>query len=99
MKLNLNDVQFTYKNLYELYDMHLFSSPLSYVATQEQPFIDLYLDYLDTIEKHLIDNYSTHVHNKVTYKFSTIESYFGVIHAGYRCSEISEVLMLKLHEL
>ncbi|WPK20680.1 hypothetical protein [Salmonella phage SD-15_S21] len=73
MVLNLNDIQFTYKILYDLYDTYLVSNNIgSHNPSKEQQFIDLYIEYLDSIENYLKKNYSTFIDGNDKFDFNHI---------------------------
>lgn len=85
MGLNLNDIQFTYKILYDLYDVYLVSNKIgSHNPYKEQPFIDLYIEYLDSVGEYIKKNYSTFIDGNDKFEFSGVKSYNGIIHVQFQ---------------
>ncbi len=103
MKLNLNDVQFTYKNIYGLYDMYLFSGKIGeHVESKESPFIHNYYDYLDSIAEYIKKNYSTYTDGDDIFEYSGVKSYQGIIHVEFlekTDREFMEIKVMKLTDL
>ena len=84
MGLNLNDIQFTYKILYDLYDVYLVSNKIgSHNPYKEQPFIDLYIEYLDSVGEYK-KNYSTFIDGNDKFDFYGVQSYNGIIHVQFQ---------------
>ncbi|UTS53744.1 hypothetical protein UES1_377 [Escherichia phage UE-S1] len=100
MGLNLNDIQFTYKVLYDLYDAYLVSNKIgSHNPTKEQSFIDLYIEYLDSIENYLKKNYSTFIDGNDTFDFYGVQSYDGIIHVQFQERTDREFIEIKVVKL
>ncbi|MFS8319795.1 hypothetical protein ACMG5I_02595 [Escherichia coli] len=103
MRLNLNDIQFTYKNIYDLYDMYLFSGKIgNHTESKESPFIQNYFDYLDAVGEYIKKNYSTYTDGDDMFEYSGIKSYQGIIHVEFlekTDREFIEIKVMKLTDL
>ncbi|AGC34821.1 hypothetical protein ACQ29_gp141 [Escherichia phage PBECO4] len=68
-----------------MYDTYLVSNNIgSHNPSKEQQFIDLYIEYLDSIENYLKKNYSTFIDGNDKFDFYGVQSYNGIIHVQFQ---------------
>ena len=67
-----------------MYDVYLVSNKIgSHNPYKEQPFIDLYIEYLDSVGEYIKKNYNTFIDGNDIFEFSGVKSYNGIIHVEF----------------